>query len=628
MTGLADEDDLPTDLPEEFLARYTLHRLLGAGAMGRVYEATQHSLKRRVAVKIVRADAFRDLETARRFQEEARILARLAHPNIVRLFDAGLAGQVPYLTTEFVEGVTWNVHLGARQLEPAEAALLAAQLLDGLEYLHANGVVHRDLKPENIFILEGRRVKLIDFGLAKHLEHGLRLTQEGFAVGTPAFMAPEQIMGEEVSPAWDVYAAGVILFRSLTGLFPFPTATTQQLMEAKLERDPERLETFLPAAPSWLSMAVNGSLAADPAKRLATVSALRAALQPGFRGLDSSLVRSPSSSLRVARAAPATVTRDLAQVPVRRTGMHAVLLGLAVAGAGLFWHSASGHRPAPAPVPAAEPAAAPPASPLATAEKTLSDFKRELRASGIDDVRESIFHPADRSTTGEQKAARIESCLAKFGYRERLAGLSRLVHTSEFADRVSLAVTQPFYDALKDLRRTDLFCQVLGVPWRSGVESLETARWKMTRETSLVPGPGQKVVELEVPLSGGQDFQAKVSRGWAFFDKDPVYNRSYRVQVNALPASEAAEVVLCSRNLVPGSAFEVWVIGQSANGDLWFHNAPDGFREGQLQCIHHAFDSRILQTGSVTLKVKFVAPVPDVKQMKSRLDRLAIRMLR
>ncbi|MBI3890076.1 MAG: serine/threonine protein kinase [Candidatus Wallbacteria bacterium] len=213
-------------------------RRIGAGGMGAVYEAVQNSLGRRVALKLMRHDSLSVPKVTERFRAEIAILSKLRHPNIVPLYDAGCFGNDLYLAMELVPGGTLHDKIrGARTLGLPASRALMEQLLEGLAYLHDNGVIHRDLKPENLLLEPGGTVKLADFGLALAIENPLRLTEAGRVVGTPAYMAPEQILKRPLGPSADIYAAGMLLFRVLTGTFPFEASDERDLLRRKIERD-------------------------------------------------------------------------------------------------------------------------------------------------------------------------------------------------------------------------------------------------------------------------------------------------------------------------------------------------------------------------------------------------------
>ena len=212
----ADLEVAPAPLPQTgaVIGRYELLREVGRGNFGVVYEARDRELRRSVAFKLVRAGHLADSDDQHR--REAELIARLSHPNLVTIFDAGHSDHGPYLVLEYLRGETLQVRLARGRLEPAEAVRLATELARGLAYAHEHGVVHRDLKPSNVFVCEDGPVKLLDFGLA-HAFGWRRL--DG---GTPAYMAPEQWRRAPEDERTDVFALGAILFQMLSGELPFP----------------------------------------------------------------------------------------------------------------------------------------------------------------------------------------------------------------------------------------------------------------------------------------------------------------------------------------------------------------------------------------------------------------------
>jgi len=179
----------------KFHGRFVPLRKLGEGGMGAVYLVQDRLLDREVAIKVVLGSREED---RRRFQREGLLLARITHPNILRVFDTGVIGDVPYMATELVEGESLRVHLeGRRRLPPADAVSILLQVLEGLEAAHDQEVIHRDLKPENLVRLPDSRIKILDFGLARTMSSGgsrsgTFVTESGVVLGTPAYMAPEQ----------------------------------------------------------------------------------------------------------------------------------------------------------------------------------------------------------------------------------------------------------------------------------------------------------------------------------------------------------------------------------------------------------------------------------------------------
>ncbi|HJZ58809.1 MAG TPA: serine/threonine-protein kinase, partial [Gemmataceae bacterium] len=195
--------------------------LIGQGGMGAVYLARQTALDRPVALKLIRPRGD-DPTFAERFAREAKALAKLAHPNVVAVYESGEAGGLPYLVMEYVDGVTLRDAMREGKLTAAAALAVVPQLCDALEYAHSQGVVHRDVKPENILLTRDGRVKIADFGLAKVTDPaGLSLTGTRQAMGTPHYMAPEQWEKPgEVDHRADIYALGVVLYELLTGELP------------------------------------------------------------------------------------------------------------------------------------------------------------------------------------------------------------------------------------------------------------------------------------------------------------------------------------------------------------------------------------------------------------------------
>ncbi len=229
--------------------------LLGAGGMGAVYQARQPALDRRVALKILPATNRNGANFAERFNREARALARLSHPNIVAVHEFGQAGNLHYFIMEYVAGANLRQLTRAGRLSPREALQIVPQICDALQYAHDEGVVHRDIKPENVLVDRKGRVKIADFGLAKILgcdAETARLTVEGQVMGTPHYMAPEQVERPlTVDHRADIYSLGVVLYEMLTGdlplgKFPPPSRKVQvdvrldEVVLRALENDPAR----------------------------------------------------------------------------------------------------------------------------------------------------------------------------------------------------------------------------------------------------------------------------------------------------------------------------------------------------------------------------------------------------
>src|SRR5436190_1921160 len=205
---------------------YEIQSPLGAGGMGEVYSATQSSLGRQVAIKVLASASALDPERLRRFEQEARAASALNHPNIISIYDVGRENSTAYIAMELVDGKTLRALLEAGPIPIKRTLHIATQIADGLAKAHAAGIVHRDLKPENVMVSRDGFVKILDFGLAKLLEDeaprltseaGDLLTRPGTIVGTASYMSPEQARGELVDFRSDQFAFGAVLYEMLTG---------------------------------------------------------------------------------------------------------------------------------------------------------------------------------------------------------------------------------------------------------------------------------------------------------------------------------------------------------------------------------------------------------------------------
>ena len=259
--------------------RYELVRPLGHGAMATVDLAQDGELDRPVALKRLAENLARDEDLRRRFVREARLAARLAHPNVLRVFDVGEDEGRPFIAMEYVEGETL-AELVARHgpLPAAEVATLGVQMCAALAAAHAAGLVHRDVKPQNLLLGSDGVLKLGDFGIAVGHE-GTRLTVEGTVLGTVGYLAPEQARGEQVTAAADIYAVGAVLYELLTGELPRSASTLADL-GAEGGFDPPDVAARAPGAPPTLVAVVTECLAVRPEDRPRSAAALARRLAP------------------------------------------------------------------------------------------------------------------------------------------------------------------------------------------------------------------------------------------------------------------------------------------------------------------------------------------------------------
>ncbi|RKH07369.1 serine/threonine-protein kinase [Corallococcus carmarthensis] len=260
--------------PGEQVGPYVIVGHAGSGAMGDVYRARDGRLGRDVALKVLPPRFAQDPERLGRFRQEARAAGALSHPHLLTLFDVGTHEDVPYLVTEWLEGVTLRTQLMRGPMPLEQALRLGIQLSQGLAAAHARGVIHRDLKPANIFLCESGGARILDFGLARLTERieDAALTQSGAVVGTAGYMAPEQIRGQGVDARADVFSLGAVLHEAVSGRAPFGGDSPVERMSAALRDEPAVL-------PGELGMVIARCLAKAPGDRFQSAQDLAFALE-------------------------------------------------------------------------------------------------------------------------------------------------------------------------------------------------------------------------------------------------------------------------------------------------------------------------------------------------------------
>ncbi|GMU54822.1 MAG: hypothetical protein AMXMBFR33_39680 [Candidatus Xenobia bacterium] len=275
----------PSSLTGTRLGSYRLFETLGRGGMGRVYRALPKDTldpDRAVAVKIMFQGQELDPELSQRFRREVKMCFELDHTNIVRLCDWGEQDGLIYLAMELVDGGTLRDRIPVGGLPLSEAAAILEPLSQALAHAHSRGVVHRDLKPENVMFTRGGQLKLMDFGLGKKND-STNLTQSGAILGTPAYMAPEQIQGAGFEPSIDQYALGVIAYELLTGQTPFTNADPLQLVFQHVGENAPAPSTLRPALSPEVDQVVLRILSKSPEHRYASVAEAGRALVEALR---------------------------------------------------------------------------------------------------------------------------------------------------------------------------------------------------------------------------------------------------------------------------------------------------------------------------------------------------------
>ncbi|MGE0788995.1 MAG: protein kinase [Sandaracinaceae bacterium] len=402
--------------------KYRIERPLGQGGMGAVYVAVNERLDKRVALKVLHPELARSADSIARLTREAIAASRARHPGIVEIYDADNTDGVAWIAMELLEGESLGDRVARAPLPPNDAIAIVLQALDALAHVHGQGIVHRDLKPDNLFLAvlpDGtRRVKIVDFGIAASFAPGAeRMTAAGMVVGTPAYLAPEQLGSEpELDARVDVYAMGTILFEVLTGRLPYDVASLAQLMHRMMSFGPPRLDAMDPRYPAALADVLAHSLAVSRDARYPSALAMRRALEPFASSLGG--MSSDGADPRAHTAPPLAMPAPPVMAPSRASSSRLVVLGclglcaavvsLGVVGTAVYVTTRShGSAVAPSQVasvaptaPAASPSPAPPSpSPTSVVPVPVDPVPSEdERASDTVAVAPVVEDPAPRST--------------------------------------------------------------------------------------------------------------------------------------------------------------------------------------------------------------------------------------
>ncbi len=303
--------------------RYRLEEKVGEGGMGAVFVAHDAELDRKVAIKLLAAGLVNDAEVLERFEREARLTAKLDHPNIVPIYDVGRHEGRPFIVMKLLQGDSLAGRLRAKGgFTTDETLKLMRQLAAGLDYIHAQGFIHRDVKAGNIFLSPEGHATILDFGILRSKEATTGITRTGMVMGTPHYMAPEQALGlKDVDHRVDLYALAVVLFECLTGTLPFEADSELRLIQLQAHAPPPELVDRAPWIPRVVADVVKRALAKNPSERYGTASELVTALEAAY--VEAKASKSSLPAVQTAGPVPTTAP-SLRRQQISRTNLQVV----------------------------------------------------------------------------------------------------------------------------------------------------------------------------------------------------------------------------------------------------------------------------------------------------------------
>ena len=460
--AIVDVDAAPDEhVGKTIGGRYLVRRFLGRGGMGSVYEADHLGLDKRVAIKFLLEP---DADARARFRREARAASKVVHQHVIHLYDVGTDGNLDYIVMEFLEGRDLRKVLAAGALGPERAVAIARKMLLGLHAIHQAGIIHRDIKPANVLLTtvesDSDFVKIMDFGISKSLAATATaaLTDTGRVIGTPQYMAPEQLLGQELDGRADLYAVGLTLFEMIAGASPFEAASSAQFAAKHISSEAPSLDAVCPDLPAAVGVAVARALAKSPANRFDDALAFAAALDdPHARRFDA-----PTVSSRPDRA-----TTEPSPRMRRRWWPVALVVAILAAGAIAFAVTREGDKPN---------VVAPSVAPDASVSQHLAYARDAIRAGNLELAIEAYkaAYASDRDATSLYEIAVLHARLdrkreAATYYRRYLEAVPQASDRDRIAAEIArldpaaptpdAAVAKPATRVPPVAKKTGLYCR-------------------------------------------------------------------------------------------------------------------------------------------------------------------------